>query len=318
MASYLLRRVGTSALVLLLASIVVFVGVRALPGDAALALAGEERDPAALEQIREKYGLNDPVPVQYVRYLGNSLQGDLGFSTRTGLDVTEIIVDRLPVTLELALLSLAVGLLIGIPAGILSALRRGTWIDNTSNAFGLLGLSIPNFWLGLVLILVVSVQLGLLPASGYVPFLDDPVGNLQRMILPAIVLGTGLSAVLMRQMRSAMLETMSADYVRTARSKGLSERQVVLVHALRNSLITVVTILGLELGALISGSVVTESIFQIPGFGRLIIEAVQRRDYPVIQGVALVSAVAYILINFFVDVLYSVLNPRVRVTGRAG
>ena len=317
MASYLLRRVGTSVLVLLLASIVVFVGVRALPGDAAVALAGEESNPVALEQIREKYGLNDPVPVQYVRYLGNSLQGDLGFSTRTGLDVTEIILDRLPVTLELALLSLAVGLLIGIPAGILSALRRGTWIDNTSNAVGLMGLSIPNFWLGLVLILVVSVQLGLLPASGYVPFLEDPVANLERMLLPAIVLGTGLSAVLMRQMRSAMLETMSADYVRTARSKGLSEKQVVLVHALRNSLVTVVTVLGLQLGALISGAVITEQIFVIPGFGKLIVDGVFTRDYPVIQGVALVTVCGYVLVNLLVDLTYSFLNPRIRVGGGA-
>ena len=317
MASYLLRRVGTSALVLLLASIVVFVGVRALPGDAARALAGEESDPAAVEQIRQKYGLDDPVPVQYVRYLGNSLQGDLGFSTRTGLEVSDIILQRLPVTLELALLSLAVGLLIGIPAGILAALRRGTWVDNASNAFGLLGLSIPNFWLGLVLILVVSVQLGLLPASGYVPFFEDPIANLQRMLLPAIVLGTGLSAVLMRQMRSAMLETMSADYVRTARSKGLSERQVVLVHALRNSLVTVVTVLGLQLGALISGAVITEQIFVIPGFGRLIVDGVFTRDYPVIQGVALVTVFGYVFVNLLVDLTYSFLNPRIRVGGGA-
>jgi peptide/nickel transport system permease protein len=317
MGSYLLRRVGTSALVLLLASIVVFVGVRALPGDAALALAGEERDPVALQEIREKYGLDDPIAVQYVRYLGNSLQGDLGFSTRTGADVSEIILDRLPITLELALLSLLVGLLIGIPAGILAALRRGSWIDNTSNGFGLLGLSIPNFWLGLVLILVVSVQLQLLPASGFVPFFENPFQNLQRMILPAIVLGTGLSAVLMRQMRSAMLETMSSDYVRTARSKGLSERQVVLVHALRNSLITVVTVLGLQLGALISGAVITEQIFVIPGFGKLIVDGVFTRDYPVIQGVALVTVFGYVFVNLLVDLSYSFLNPRIRVGGGA-
>ena len=317
MASFLLRRLGTSALVLVLASIVVFVGVRALPGDAALALAGEERDPAVLAQLREQYGLNDPVPVQYLRYVGNSLQGDLGFSTRTGLDVREIIVDRLPVTLELALLSLLVAILIGIPAGIVSALRRGSWIDNASNGLGLLGLSIPNFWLGLVLILVVSVQLGLLPASGYVPFFEDPVANLERMIMPAIVLGTGLSAVLMRQMRSAMLETLGADYVRTARSKGLSERQVVLVHALRNSLVTVVTVLGLQLGALISGAVITEQIFVIPGFGKLIVDGVFTRDYPVIQGVALVTVFGYVMVNLLVDLTYSFLNPRIRVSGGA-
>ncbi len=317
MGSYLLRRLGTSGLVLLLASIVVFVGVRALPGDAALALAGEERDPVALEQIREKYGLNDPVAAQYAKYVGNSLQGDLGYSTRTGAGVTEVILDRLPITLELALLALLVAVLIGIPTGILAALRRGSWVDNFSNGFGLLGLSIPNFWLGLVLILVVSVQLGLLPASGFVPFFEDPVENLKRMILPAIVLGTGLSAVLMRQMRSAMLETMSADYIRTARSKGLSERAVVLVHALRNSLVTVVTVLGLQLGALISGAVITEQIFVIPGFGKLIVDGVFTRDYPVIQGVALVTVFGYVFVNLLVDLTYSFLNPRIRVGGGA-
>ena len=318
MASFLLRRLGTSALVLVLASIVVFVGVRALPGDAALALAGEERDPAVLAQLRDQYGLNDPVPVQYLRYVANSVQGDLGFSTRTGLDVREIIVDRLPVTLELAALSLLIAILIGIPTGIVSALRRGTWLDNVSNAFGLVGLSIPHFWLGLVLILVVSVQLGLLPASGFVPFFSDPVANLERMIMPAAVLGTGLSAVLMRQMRSAMLETLGADYVRTARSKGLSERQVVLVHALRNSLVTVVTVLGLQLGGLISGAVITEAIFVIPGFGKLIVDAVFTRDYPIIQGVALVVVFGYVFVNLLVDLTYSFLNPRIRVGGGAG
>lgn len=317
MGSYLLRRLGTSGIVLLLASIVVFVGVRALPGDAALALAGEERDPVALEQIREKYGLNEPIVVQYAKYVGNSLQGDLGYSTRTGAGVTAVILDRLPITLELALLSLLIAVLIGIPAGIMAALRRGSWLDNVSNGFGLLGLSIPNFWFGLVLILVVSVQLGLLPASGFVPFFDDPVENLKRMILPAIVLGTGLSAVLMRQMRSAMLETMSADYIRTARSKGLSERAVVLVHALRNSLVTVVTVLGLQLGALISGAVITEQIFVIPGFGKLIVDGVFTRDYPVIQGVALVTVFGYVFVNLLVDLTYSFLNPRIRVGGGA-
>ncbi len=317
MGSFLLRRLGTSLLVLLLASIVVFIGVRALPGDAALALAGEERDPVALEQIREKYGLNDPVPVQYVRYAANSVQGDLGFSTRTGADVSEVILNRLPVTLELAFLAVLVAILIGIPAGIISALRRGSWLDNVSNGFGLLGLSIPNFWLGLVLILLVAVQWQLLPASGFVPFLENPIENLKRMILPAIVLGTGLSAVLMRQMRSAMIETLSADYVRTARSKGLSEGQVVMVHALRNSLITVVTVLGLQLGGLISGAVITEAIFVIPGFGKLIVDGVLTRDYPVIQGVALVTVFGYVFVNLLVDLSYSFLNPRIRVGGGA-
>jgi len=315
MTSYLLRRAGASLVVLLLASIVVFVGVRALPGDAALALAGEERDPVALSQIREKYGLDDPVLVQYGNYVTNSVQGDLGFSTRTGTSVSTLIAERLPVTLELALLAMAVGILIGIPAGIIAALKRGTVWDYISNAFGLLGLSVPNFWLGLLLILLVAVQLGLLPASGYVPFFEDPVENLKRMLMPALVLGTGLAAVLMRQMRSAMLETMSADYIRTARSKGLPERQVVLVHALRNSLTTVITVVGLQLGALISGAVVTETIFVIPGFGKLLVDAVFQRDFPIIQGAALLTVVGYILVNLMVDLSYSLLNPRIRVSG---
>jgi peptide/nickel transport system permease protein len=245
------------------------------------------------------------------------VRGDLGFSTRNGSDVAGVIVDRLPVTLELAVLALLVALLIGIPTGILSALRRGTWIDNTSNGVGLLGLSIPHFWLGLVLILVFAVQLKLLPASGFVPLLTDPVENLRRMLMPAVVLGTGLSAVLMRQMRSAMLDTMSSDYIRTARSKGLPERQVVLVHALRNSLITVVTVLGLQLGGLISGAVITEQIFVIPGFGKLIVDAVFTRDYPVVQGVALVTVFGYVFVNLLVDLSYSLLNPRIRVGGGA-
>lgn len=317
MGGYLLRRLGTSLLVLLLASIVVFVGVRALPGDAALALAGEERDPVQIAQIRHKYGLDQPVPVQYLHYVGNSLRGDLGFSTRNGSSVSGVILHRLPVTLELALLTLLVALAVGIPAGILSALRRGTWVDGASNGVGLLGLSIPHFWLGLVMILVFAVQLKLLPASGFVPLLSDPVQNLRRMIMPALVLGTGLSAVLMRQMRSAMLDTLGSDYVRTARSKGLSERQVVLVHALRNSLITVVTVLGLQLGGLISGAVITEQIFVIPGFGKLIVDAVFTRDYPVIQGVALVTVLGYVVVNLLVDLSYSLLNPRIRVGGGA-
>lgn len=317
MSSFLLRRAGASLVVLLLASLVVFVGVRALPGDAALALAGEERDPAVLMQIREKYGLDQPVPVQYAQYVGNAVQGDLGFSTRSGAGVSTLVRQRLPVTLELALLAVLFGVLVGLPLGILAALKRGSVLDYISNGVGLLGLSVPNFWLGLLLILGVSVKLGLLPASGYVSFAEDPVGNLQRMLLPAVVLGTGLSAVLMRQMRSAMLESLSADYIRTARSKGLSERQVVLVHALRNSLTTVVTVLGLQLGALISGAVITEQIFVIPGFGKLLVDAVFQRDYPIVQGAALVTVVGYVLVNLAVDLSYSVLNPRVRVSGAA-
>jgi peptide/nickel transport system permease protein len=209
---------------------------------------------------------------------------------------------------------LLVAIGIGLPAGILSSVRRGGVLDYLANSIALFGLSVPTFWLGLVLILVVATYLRWLPASGYVSFTDDPLGNLRRIIMPAIVLGSGFGAVLTRQVRSAMIEALGSDYVRTARAKGLSEGRVVVVHALRNSLITVVTIIGLELGALISGSVVTEQIFLIPGFGRLIIEAVLSRDYPVIQAVALFSAAGYILVNLLVDLLYSTLNPKIRVS----
>jgi peptide/nickel transport system permease protein len=314
---FLLRRAGAAAVALWLASVIVFLGVRAMPGDPALALAGEERDPASLAEIREKYGLNDPLVVQYVRWAALALQGDLGESVRTGLSVGDTIVDKLPITVELAVLSVLVAVLIGIPTGIFAAARKGRPVDYMSNAVGLAGLSIPNFWLGLVLILLLAIKVDLFPASGYVPFLEDPLGNLYRMALPAIVLGTGLAAIVMRQMRSSMLESLDSDYVRTARAKGLSEWSVVGYHAFRNSLITVVTVIGLQLGGLISGAVVTEQIFVIPGFGNLIVSAVFQRDLPVIQGAVLVAAAGYIVVNLLVDLLYSVLNPRIRVSGGA-
>jgi peptide/nickel transport system permease protein len=243
--------------------------------------------------------------------------GNLGESLRTGISVTETILTRIPVTLELALLSLLVAILFGVGTGVLAAVRRGSGVEWFANMGALLGLSIPSFWLGIMLILVFAIILGWLPASGYVSPLEDPIGNLQRMVLPALVLGGQFAAILMRQTRSAMLESLGADYVRTARAKGLSERQVVFGHALRNSWITVLTLLGLRLGLLISGAVITEQVFVIPGFGRLVVEAVFTRDYPIIQGVALVSATAYILANLGVDLMYSVANPRIRLAGAA-
>jgi peptide/nickel transport system permease protein len=315
MGPYLLRRLGAAVITVVIASVVVFVGVHALPGDAALALAGEERSPQVLVQIRHEYGLDQPLPVQYVKYMGQALQGNLGQSTRIGAQVSSVLMERLPITLELSVLALLVGIVIGIPAGIASALRRGKAVDYGANGFALVGLSVPHFWLGLLLILAFSVNLHWLPASGYISPFTDLGGNLQRMLLPALVLGTGLSAVLMRQMRSAMLESLSADYVRTARSKGLAEWRVVGIHALRNSLITVVTVLGLQLGALISGAVITEQIFVIPGFGKLVVDAIFQRDYPIIEGVTLVTVVGYVLVNLVVDLTYSFLNPRIRVSG---
>jgi peptide/nickel transport system permease protein len=315
MGGFLLRKAGAALVVLFLASVLVFLGVRALPGDPALALGAESRDPEVLAAVREKYGLDEPLPVQYAKWVGNALQGDLGVDSRQ-LPVAETIVSRIPITLELAALSILIGMLIGIPAGVIAAVRRGKASDYAATSASLIGLSLPNFWFGLMLIIVFAVELDWLPAGGYVPFSEDPVANLEHLLLPAIVLGTGLSAVLMRQMRSSMLDSLSSDYVRTARAKGLSEWQVVGVHALRNSLITVTTVIGLQLGALISGAVITETIFGIAGFGRLTVDAVNQRDYALLQGVVLVAAAGYIIVNLAVDLTYSLLNPRIRVSGR--
>jgi peptide/nickel transport system permease protein len=314
---YLLRRLIESIITLFLATVVVFLGIRALPGDPARVLAGEESDPQAIEEVRAAYGFDQPLPVQYVRYIGKAFEGDLGTSARTGLSVTDTIVSALPVTLELAVLAMLVAIIIGLITGVVAAVRRRGPLEWASNSVALLGLSIPNFWFAQMGILLFAVSLGVLPASGFVPFLEDPLENLRRMLMPAIVLGSGLAAVIMRQTRSAMLESLTADYVRTARAKGLPGRQVIVGHALRNSLIVVTTIVGLQLGILISGAVVTESIFVLPGFGRLTLDAVFTRDYAMIQGVVLITATAYIVLNLVVDLLYSVIDPRIRVGGAA-
>ena len=317
MIEFIVRRALVSAITLLLISLIVFTGVRLIPGDPARVLAGTDADAAGLEEIREKYGLNDPVAIQYLRWLGLGLTGDFGESIRTRQSVARMVVTKLPITIELALLSMLVALAIAIPAGVVAAVRRNTVWDVLASGVSLAGVSVPNFWLGIMLILLVSVRLGWLPASGYVSPVEDLLGNLLRMLMPALVLGTGLAAVLMRQTRNSMIEVLSADYVRTARAKGLAQPVVVIRHALRNGLIPVVTILGLQMGALMGGAVVTEQIFVIPGFGRLIVEAVFTRDCPVVQGVVLITAAAYVLINLLVDVSYSLLNPRIRIRGAA-
>ncbi|GIF46286.1 peptide/nickel transport system permease protein [Asanoa ferruginea] len=317
MARYLLTRAWHSALTLVLATVVVFLGIRALPGDPALSLAGEDRSPEALAAIRTEYGLDRPVTVQFGHYVERAIQGDFGSSIRTGIPVSDMIRTALPVTVELSVLAILIAALLGIGAGVVAAVRRGRPAEWVANALALIGLSVPHFWLGLLAILYLSVATGLFPASGFVPLLEDPVGNLHHIILPAVILGTGLAAIIMRQTRSAMLDSLSADYVRTAKAKGLSPRAVIGRHALRNSLIVVVTIVGLQLGGLISGAVVTESIFGLPGFGKMTIDAVFQRDYPVIQAVVLLTATAYIVINFLVDLLYSVIDPRIRVAGEA-
>jgi peptide/nickel transport system permease protein len=311
---YILRRGGVSVVTLFIATVVVFLGVRALPGDPTVALTAETSNPEVEATLRAEYGLDKPVPVQYAAWMGHALQGDLGTSPKTGLPVSQTIAERLPITLELTVLALFVALVIGVPIGILAAVRRGSFADYVAGTTALAGLSIPHFWLGILFILAFAVNLEWLPASGFVP-LTDPLGNLAHMVMPATVLGITLAAVVMRQMRSAMLESLGADYVRTARAKGMSESRVVGMHALRNSLITVVTVVALQLGTLISGAVITEQIFIVPGIGKLTIDSVFSRDYPTLQGIVLITATGYILANLLADISYSMLNPRIRVAG---
>ena len=297
----------------LLVSILVFALQQLMPGDPAVVLAGEERgDPQVLAQIRAELWLDRSLPVQYLHWIGNVLRGDLGFSWRIRQSVASLILTKLPVTAQLGGMAFVIALCIGVPAGVLSAVYRNTAWDYVVNFVGLAGLSTPNFWLGIMLILLVSVHLGWLPPSGYVPLTEDWRQSLATTIMPAFVLGNAISAILMRHTRSAMLTALDQDYVRTARAKGLSERIVVIHHAFRNALVPVVTLGALELGTLLSGAVLTEQVFSIPGFGKLVVDAVFNRDYPVVQGVVLVTACLYILLNLLADVLYVVINPRLR------
>ena len=312
MFAFLLRRLASLLPTLLLVSMLIFGLQQLLPGDPAKILAGEDQDPQVIAYLQAKLHLDEPLPVRYGYWVWGVLQGDLGESVRTQLPVLDLILQKLPVTLELAVLAFLVAVLIGIPAGVVSAVARGSAWDHGANLFALWGLSTPNFWLGILLIMLFSVQLGWLPASGYVSPFEDLAGNLAAMAMPAFVLGNAIAAVLMRHTRSAMLQVMSSDYVRTARAKGLSERAVVIKHALRNALTPIITLGALELGTLLSGAVLTEQVFTIPGFGKLIVDAVFNRDYAVVQGVVLFTATTYILLNLLADLAYFWVNPRLR------
>ena len=312
MLSFLPRRLLQLLPTLFLVSVLIFGLQQLLPGDPALVMAGEEKDPEVIEQIRKQYRLDQPLPVQYGYWIAGVLRGDLGESMRIRQPVSQLIAEKLPVTLQLASMAMAFALLIGIPAGVLSAVKKGSAWDTGANLFALWGLSTPNFWLGIMMIFLFSVTLGWLPASGYVSPFEDLGRSLATTVMPAFVLGNAIAAVLMRHTRSAMLQAMSADYVRTARAKGLYERAVVLRHALRNALTPVITLGALEFGTLLSGAVLTEQVFSIPGFGKLIVDAVFNRDYAVVQGVVLVTATVYILLNLLADVLYVLVNPRLR------
>ena len=312
MLRFLLQRLATIIPTLLFVSMLIFGLQQLLPGDPAQVLAGEEQDPTVIAYLRAKLHSDEPLPMRYLYWLNGVLHGDLGESLRIQKSVRELVIEKLPVTAELAALAMVIALVIGVSMGIVSAVKKDTAWDYAANFIALWGLSTPNFWLGIMMILLFSVSLGWLPASGFVSPSEDLWANLQTMIMPAFVLGNAIAAVLMRHTRSAMLQVLNADYVRTARAKGLDERVVVLKHALRNALIPIVTLGALEFGTLFSGAVLTEQVFSIPGFGKLIVDAVFNRDYAVVQGVVLFTATMYVLLNLLADVAYFFINPRMR------
>jgi peptide/nickel transport system permease protein len=312
MLSLIGRRLVQLLPTLFLVSVLIFLLQQLLPGDPATVMAGEENDPETIAQIRRQYRLDQPIPIQYLYWIRGVLTGDFGESMRLKAPVLDLIVQKLPVTLQLASMAMLIALVIGVSAGIVSAVKKGTALDYAVNVLSLWGISTPNFWLGIMMIYLFAVTLGWLPASGYVSPFEDWRQSLATTIMPAFVLGKSIAGVIMRHTRSAMLQALQSDYVRTARAKGLSERKVVLKHAMRNALTPVITLGALEFGTLLSGAVLTEQIFTIPGFGKLIVDAVFNRDYAVVQGVVLVTATTYILLNLLADLGYILVNPRLR------
>lgn len=304
MLQYTLRRALVAIPTLIGVLVIVFAMVRLAPGDPAVLLAGEFADPATIQRIRERFGLDRSTPEQFVRFLTGLVQGDLGRSTRTNRLVTADLANYFPNTIELALAAIAVALIVGIPAGLLSAVRPNTPIDFGVTFLALLGVSMPVFWFGLLAILIFSVQLGWFPVAGR--------GTWAHLVLPAITLGLSSTAIIARMTRSSLLEILNQDYVRTARAKGLRGGGVVLKHALRNALVPVITVVGLQFGALLAGAVITETVFTWPGIGRLLVDSIRARDYPVVQGAVLLIAVSFVIVNLLVDLIYAFIDPRIR------
>jgi peptide/nickel transport system permease protein len=286
--------------------------MRLIPGDPAASIAGTSATPAQIEQLRRDLGLDEPLLMQLLHYYQGLLKGDFGKSLLLGKGVLAATMERLPVTIGLSLYALVLTLLIGVTSGIIAALRQNTWIDQVAMMIAMLGISIPNFFLGLLMIIFFAVQLGWLPSGGYVPFSQDPIGWLRSTTMPAISLALLQAGLLARITRSGMLEVLRQDYVRTARAKGLPERQVILKHALANALIPIVTVVGIIISLLLSGAVVTEALFSLPGMGQLLTQAVLSRDYPMVQGGLLLVTTFLVLVNILVDVLYALIDPRVR------
>jgi len=312
MTDYLLKRLAQVVPTLVFVSMLIFGLQQLLPGDPAKILAGEEQDPTVVAHLRAKLHLDEPLPVRYAYWIAGVLKGDFGESVRTQQPVLELVLQKLPVTIQLGTMAFAIAVLIGIPTGIVAAVGRGTWWDSAANAVALWGISTPNFWLGILLILLFSVQLGWLPASGYVSPFEDLRANLASMIMPAFVLGNALAAVLMRHTRSAMLQVLSSDYVRTARAKGLWEKLIIRRHALKNAMLPVITVIGIEFAFLIGGLVVTEQVFNLNGLGKLFVESVTNNDYAMTQALVMLVVMIFLLVNLLVDVLYAWLDPRIR------
>ena len=312
MVTYVLRRLFGVIPVLILVALISFLLIHIVPGDPALIMLGNDASPARLEALRGQLGLDRSLPAQFAIWLGQVLHGNLGESFFLGRPVAQALLERLPATLQLALLSFVFSLIIGIPAGLLAAVRQNTWRDQLIMTAAVGGVSIPNFWLGLAMILLFSVQLGWFPSGGYVPLWEDFWQGLRILILPSISLGLMQAALIARMARSSMLEVLRQDYVRTARAKGQRPSLVILKHALKNAMIPIVTTVGTAFGVLLGGAVVVEIVFTYPGLGRLVVLAVQRRDYPLVQGALLLTAVIYVLVNLAVDLLYGVFDPRIR------
>ncbi len=313
MITFAIRRIAQLIPVLLVMSMIVFATSMMLPGDPTTAILGEDASLADRAALKAEMGLDQPIPVQYARWLGKALTGDLGKSLRTQEPVAQMLASRVPITLELALLAVIVSVLIGVPLGIFAALKRNSWIDSLLSAVSLSSMAIPYFWVGILLIMLLSVRLGWLPPSGYVPFFEDPIANLKLMIMPVITVGTAQAALVMRQTRTAMLQILSQDYIRTARAKGAGEGRVILSHALRNSMIPVITVVGLQMGALIGGAVVTETVFSLPGLGRMIVDGIFVRDFPVVQGAILVVVLGVLLVNLVTDLSYTLVDRRIKL-----
>ncbi len=298
-----------------LVTILVFVLIRLSPGDPLVIYAGEERDPVVLEALRHEYGLDQPMPTQYISWLTHALRGDLGRSLRTRQPVLEAIVERMPATFELGLAALLLSVSVGLVVGTLSAVKRNSPLDLLATGFTLAGVSLPNFFLGLILILVFALAIRVFPPGGYAPLKDDIYENGRHLILPAITLATASMAVNMRQVRSSLLDAFNQEYIRTARAKGLGETVIIVRHALKNALIPVVTIIGLQVGAIIEGAIVTEQIYFWPGIGKLAVDSIGGRDYPVVQAIVLLSALSFMVSTLVVDVLYAWLDPRISYGG---